>query len=156
MNVSPLHPGCDIEAPVVANCWPFTWSTFPEVLEDAGVSWQVWQDFDDFEDNMLEYFEQYRNAANDSALRVKGASYPGMDAFYAAAAAGTLPQVSYIIGPQELSEHPPNMPKDGAWFQQQVVDAVINSPAYKETVLIISYDGENSPLPSQSYWLDDG
>ncbi len=67
--------------------------------------------------------------------------YIGLDKFYSDAAAGTLPQVSYIIGPTELSEHPPYQPKDGAWLQQQVVNAVIKGKAYNETALIISYDG---------------
>ncbi|KAH8809442.1 putative non-hemolytic phospholipase C precursor [Xylogone sp. PMI_703] len=133
-------PGCDIETPVKANCYPFTWKTFPEYLQEAGISWRVYQDLDNFEDNALQYFEQYQKAPNGSALRELGESYPGLDAFYKAAAKGTLPQVSYIVGPQELSEHPPNRPVDGAWLQQQVVEAVVNSPRYKETVLIISYD----------------
>lgn len=118
------------------------WKTFPEYLEEAGISWQVFQDFDNFEDNMLAYFEQYQKAPNSSALHIKGNSYPGLDAFYANASAGTLPQVSWIIGPQEQAEHPPNMPKDGAWLHQQVVEAITSSPAYNETVLVISYDGE--------------
>ena len=67
--------------------------------------------------------------------------YIGLDKFYSDAAAGTLPQVSYIIGPTELSEHPPYQPRDGAWLQQQVVNAVTKGKAYNETVLIISYDG---------------
>ncbi|EJP63655.1 Non-hemolytic phospholipase C [Beauveria bassiana] len=137
-------PGC--EQPKI-NCFPFVWKTFPEYLEDAGVSWQVWQDFDNFEDNMLAYFEQYQKAANGSALREKGNSYPGLDAFYAAASRGTLPQVSIIVGPQELAEHSPNMPVDGAWLQKRVVDAITGSPAYNETILIVSYD-------EQGGWMD--
>lgn len=137
-------PGC--ESPGL-NCFPFTWKTFPEYLEDAGVSWQVWQDMDNFEDNMLAYFKQYQDAPTGSALREKGNSYPTLDKFYAAAAAGTLPQVSYIVGPQELAEHAPNMPIDGAWLQKKVVEAVANSPAFNETVLIISYD-------EQGGWYD--
>lgn len=128
------------------NCFPFVWKTFPEYLEEAGVSWQVWQDLDNFEDNMLAYFEQYQLAPKGSPLREKGNSYPGLDAFYEHAASGTLPQVSWIVGPQELAEHPPNMPIDGAWLQKKVVDAITSSPAYNETVLIISYDGEKEPM----------
>lgn len=90
---------------------------------------------------MLAYFDQYQKAKNGSALRQKGNSYPGLDAFYDAAASGTLPQVSFIVGPQELAEHAPNMPIDGAWLQKQVVDAITSSPAYNETILVISYDG---------------
>ncbi|KYK62120.1 Phosphoesterase [Drechmeria coniospora] len=137
-------PGC--EAPGL-NCFPFLWKTFPEYLEEAGISWQVWQDLDNFEDNMLAYFEQYQLAAKDSPLRTKGNSYPGFAAFYESAAKGTLPQVSWIVGPQELAEHPPNRPVDGAWFQKKVIDAITSSPAYNETVLIISYD-------EQGGWAD--
>ena len=115
----------------------------------------MWQDFDNFEDNMLAYFEQYQVAGKNSSLRTKGNSYPGLQAFYDAAAKGTLPQVSWIIGPQELAEHSPNQPRDGAWLQKQVVDAITSSPAYDNTVLIISYDGECSlppppPIPPEA------
>jgi phospholipase C len=68
--------------------------------------------------------------------------FVGLEAFYLAAAAGTLPSVSFIVGPQELSEHPPWMPKDGAWLQKQVVDAVTSSPKYSKTLLMISFDGK--------------
>ncbi|KHN99838.1 Phosphoesterase [Metarhizium album ARSEF 1941] len=155
-------PGC--EAPGL-NCFPFVWKTFPEYLEDAGISWQVWQDFDNFEDNMLAYFAQYQTAKTGSALRDKGNSYPGLNAFFQAAARGALPQVSWIVGPQEQSEHPPNLPKDGAWLQKKVVDAITNSPAYNETVLIISYDEQGgwadhvvpvvAPKGTAGEWLKD-
>lgn len=135
-----IFPGC--EEPHL-NCFPFTWKTFPEYLEEAGVTWQVYQDFDNFEDNMLAYFAQYQNANDTSPLTIRGNSYPGLAKFYADAKKGTLPQVSYIIGPAELSEHSPYLPSDGAWLQKQVVDAVINSPIYNETVLMISYDGRD-------------
>lgn len=75
-------------------------------------------------------------------------SYIGLDAFYKAAADGSLPEISFIVGPAELSEHPPYQPQDGAWLQKQVVDAVTNSPKYNSTLLMVSYDGENQQLPS--------
>jgi len=90
---------------------------------------------------MLACFDQYQKASDDSPLTLKGNSYLGLKQFYDDAAAGTLPQVSYIVGPAELSEHYPYLPSDGAWLQRQVVEAVANSPAYNETVLMISYDG---------------
>lgn len=86
------------------------------------------------------WFEQFQTAANGSSLAERGVSFLGLQAFYDAAAAGTLPEVSYVIGPMELSEHPPWTPHDGAWFQQQITNAVINSPKYNSTILFISYD----------------
>jgi phospholipase C len=102
---------------------------------------QVYQDNDNFDDNPLAWFDQFQTASSTSALGSRGMSFLGLDKFYSDCAAGTLPQVSYIVGPMELSEHPPYLPRDGAWLQKQVVDAVMNSPAYNSTVLMISFDG---------------
>ncbi|KAJ5161901.1 phosphoesterase family-domain-containing protein [Penicillium capsulatum] len=130
-------PGC--EGPNL-NCFPMKWKTIYEFYEEAGVSWHVFQDTNNFDDNSLAYFHQFRTAHPSSPLAKKGMSFIGLHSFYEAAAEGTLPEVSFIVGPQELSEHPPWMPKDGAWLQKKVVDAVINSPKYNTTLLMISYD----------------
>lgn len=114
----------------------------PEFHQDANVTWMVYQDVDNFGDDALQSFTQYMNAPADSPLTRFGSSYPGLNKFYADAEAGTLPQVSWIVGPAELSEHVPYSPHDGAWLQKNVVDAVVNGAAYNETVLIISYDGK--------------
>ena len=138
LTVSKETPGCEAQN---LNCWPITWETAPEIYQNAGVTWQVYQDTDNFDDNPLAWFKQFQNAPKTSPLAKRGNSFLGLDQFYSDAAAGTLPQISYIIGPMELSEHPPYQPRDGAWLQKQVVDAVINSPSYQKTVLMISYDG---------------
>jgi len=92
-------------------------------------------------------------------------SYKGLEQFYLDAAAGTLPRVSFIVGPAELSEHPPYQPCDGAWLQQRVVDAVTSSPKYNSTALIISYDETggfadhvtpfHSPNGTAGEWVND-
>ncbi|OXV10860.1 hypothetical protein Egran_01378 [Elaphomyces granulatus] len=155
-------PGC--EKPHVG-CYPLKWKTVYEFYEDAGVSWQVYQDVDNFDDNPLAWFEQFQKAPEDSPLAQKGMSYVGLEAFYESAANGTLPQVSFIVGPMELSEHPPYMPSDGGWLQQQIVDAVVRSPKYSSTVLMISYDetggfGDHvtpfhSPEGTPGEWIED-
>ena len=48
----------------------------------------------------------------------------GLYAFQAMAAAGTLPAVSYIIGPAALSEHAPYLPRDGAWVSATLAYSV--------------------------------
>lgn len=133
-------PGCDYGSNV--NCFPFTWKTVPEYWQDAGVKWQLYQDNDNFEDNMLAYFKQYQDASNDtsSPLTKYGNSYIGLNKFYSDAMNGTLPEVSIIIGPAELAEHPPYIPRDGAWLIKQVVDAVTKGKSAKDTALILSYD----------------
>lgn len=99
-------------------------------------------------------------------MAMRGTSFnASIDKFKADCAAGTLPRISYIIGPAELSEHPPYQPKDGAWLQQQIVDALVDSQSYKDTVLMISYDetggwGDHvvpyhSPAGTAGEWLKD-
>jgi len=133
-NVTPGCEGPDLD------CFPYMWKTYADFMEEAGVTWQVYQGVDNFDDNPFAWFEQFRTAPVNSSLAQRGVSLLGLQAFSDDAAAGTLPQVSYVIGPAELSEHPPFLPSDGAWFQQQIVNAVINSPKYSSTVLLISYD----------------
>ncbi|OOQ87754.1 non-hemolytic phospholipase C precursor [Penicillium brasilianum] len=155
-------PGCDGNG---INCYPLKWKTVYEFYEEAGVSWQLYQDTNNFDDNPLAWFQQYQKASKNSPLAQKGMSFVGLDAFYAAAANGTLPEVSFIVGPTELSEHPPYQPKDGGWLQKQVVDAVINSPKYSSTLLMISFDetggfGDHvapfhSPQGTPGEWMKD-
>lgn len=155
-------PGCEGEH---LNCYPLRWKTTAEIYESAGVSWQVYQDMDNFDDNPFAWFAPFQNAKNGTALSDQGMSYLGLDQFYSDAAAGTLPMISYIIGPTELSEHPPYSPHDGAWLQQQVVNAVTSSPKYNETALIISWDETggwadhvtpyHSPEGTPAEWVED-
>ena len=92
-------------------------------------------------------------------------SYIGLQQFYDDAKNGNLPMISYIIGPAELSEHPPYQPKDGGWLQQQVVNAVVTGKNYDKTALIISFDetggwGDHvvpyhSPEGTAGEWMED-
>ncbi|KAJ5581601.1 Phosphoesterase [Penicillium sp. DV-2018c] len=155
-------PGCDNRG---INCYPLKWKTVYDFYEDAGVSWQLYQDTNNFDDNPLAWFEQFQNASKDSPRAEKGMSFVGLDRFYQAAADGTLPEVSFIVGPAELSEHPPYMPKDGAWLQKKIVDAVTKSPKYNSTLLMISFDetggfGDHvtpfhSPRGTPGDWMHD-
>ena len=130
-------PGCEDPG---FNCFPLSWKTTPEYLEEAGIDWYVYQDVDNFGDNPFVFFEQYITAPPGSALASKALSFEGMQKFFDDCKSGNLPEVSYIVGPMEVCEHPPWMPRDGAWFVEQVVNAVVNSPVYKSTALLISYD----------------
>ncbi|KAJ5465762.1 hypothetical protein N7530_009549 [Penicillium desertorum] len=155
-------PGCDDHG---INCYPLKWKTVYDFYEEAGVSWQLFQDTNNFDDNPLAWFQQFQTASKNSPLAKKGMSFVGLDSFYQAAANGTLPEISFIVGPSELSEHPPYMPKDGAWLQKKIVDAVTSSPKYNSTLLMISFDetggfGDHvtpfhSPKNTPGEWMQD-
>jgi phospholipase C len=60
------------------------------------------------------------------------------------AAAGTLPQVSFVdpsfIGETENDEHPPTNIQVGQAFVASIVNAVMTSPKWPSTVMFITYD----------------
>lgn len=155
-------PGCETGG---FNCYPLTWKTTAEFYQDAGVTWSIFQNADNFDDNPLAWFGQFQEALTGTPLNTKGMVGQSLDDFYARAKNGTLPAISYIIGPTELSEHPPYAPRDGAWLQKQVVDAVTQGAAYSKTALLISYDetggwGDHvtpyhSPSGTAGEWLED-
>jgi phospholipase C len=128
------------------------WTTYPERLQAAGVSWKVYQNANDnYDDNALAWFRQFQNARPGSALYDRGlASVPaitGTTASDIAAALeydvvnGTLPFVSWIVAPEECSEHPTHPPAQGADFIARVLAALTADPeVWASTVLLINYD----------------
>jgi phospholipase C len=57
--------------PIISNVdpTPYTWKTYPEALTDAGVSWQVYQEVDNYSCNLLEMFASFQNAPVNSIPR---------------------------------------------------------------------------------------
>ncbi len=144
----------------------YGWSTFPEVLEKAGISWKIYQDEDtgfdkngswgwasdayigNYGDNSLLYFTQYQNAQPGSPLYEKArrgtTASTGDDYFRILkqdVASNSLPQVSWIVAPEAFSEHP-NWPANyGAWYIDQVLQVLTSNPdLWSKTALLINYD----------------
>ncbi|MEU7099458.1 phosphocholine-specific phospholipase C [Streptomyces longwoodensis] len=144
----------------------YSWTTYPERLEEAGVSWRIYQDVGDgldahgswgwipdayrgnYGDNSLLYFTQYQNARPGDPLYDKART--GTDArtgegFFerlkADITGGRLPQISWIVAPEAFTEHP-NWPANyGAWYIAQVIEALTADPAvWAKTALFITYD----------------
>ncbi|QCU28647.1 phospholipase C, phosphocholine-specific [Burkholderia pseudomallei] len=144
----------------------YGWSTYPETLEQAGVSWKIYQDIGtgldaagswgwtqnpyigNYGDNSLLYFNQYRNAQPGSPLYDKARTGTNVsaggtlfDVLQQDVKNGTLPQVSWICAPEAYSEHP-NWPANyGAWYVEQVLKALTSNPdVWSKTALFITYD----------------
>jgi phospholipase C len=130
--------------PAIDNQEPgFTWTTYPERLQNAGVSWRVYQQADNYDDNALAWFVQYINATAGNPLYDRGIATVGdlVSAFRAVVTNDTLPKVSWLIAPTALSEHPPFSPASGAALTQKLLEALASNPAvFNSTVFILTYD----------------
>jgi len=119
----------------------FTWTTYAERLEKAGISWKVYQQQDNYSCNMLENFKAFHEAAPQSALYKKGMVRGAADQFEQDALNDRLPAVSWIITTSKESEHPDFMPAAGAAFVARKIDAIAANPeVWAKTAFILNYD----------------
>jgi phospholipase C len=145
----------------------YDWSTYPERLEKAGVSWKIYQDagegldaahfwgwtgdnpyIGNYGDNSLLYFHQYQNSQPGSPLYEKALTGTDIavsgtlfDEFRKDVQNNKLPKVSYIVAPEAYTEHP-NWPANyGAWYVSQILDALTANPeVWSKTAFFLTYD----------------
>jgi phospholipase C len=143
-----------------------SWTTMPEVLTDAGVSWKVYNPYGSdyqppnpssqtFCKNVLMYFGQYQQPVNptlyQNAFGYYGPNVPrrdsgltsrnGPDDFARDVRANQLPAVSWIIPPDGYDEHPPAPAALGEWYTATVLKTLMsNKEVWGSTVLFIMYD----------------
>ena len=153
--------------PVISNAEVgYDWSTYPELLQQAGISWKIYQDagagldaahfwgwgddayIGNYGDNSLLYFHQYQNAADNSPLAENARTGTNIlkagtlfDAFRQDVLANRLPQVSWIVAPEAYSEHG-NWPANfGAWYVSNMLDALTANPeVWSKTIFLYMFD----------------
>jgi phospholipase C len=134
-----LHGG-----PITSNVAPnlgYTWKTYPERLEEAGISWKVYQQEDNYGCNLLETFKTFKEAPKHSPLYTRGMVRGAEGQFEHDAINDKLPAVSWIIPTSFQSEHPDYMPADGAAFIAGKIDAIAaNRDVWEKTLFILNYD----------------
>lgn len=134
--------------PIISNVVPepYRWKTYPERLTEAGVSWRVYQQEDDYGCNLLEFFQAFQDARPGSTLYDDGLKIAPPDRFEYDVAHGRLPTVSWIIPTSEQSAHPAYLPAAGADFVASKLDAIAADPdLWSKTVVIYNFD-ENDGL----------
>jgi phospholipase C len=126
----------------------YNWTTYPERLEAAGISWQVYENMaDNFGDNPLAGFQRFRDAwfqrpGHSASLRERGVGTRDLDQLKQDVLDNRLPQVSWIVATAEGSEHPgPSSPAQGADYTARVLDALTANPeVWSKTVLFVNFD----------------
>jgi len=154
-----IDPGGLGGGPITSNDAPpggFTWKTYPERLEEAGVSWKVYQQEDNYGCNVLELFKVFQQAPKSSPLYTRGMLRGQEGTFEYDAFNDKLPAVSWIIPTSFQSEHPDYMPAEGAAFVASKIDAIASNPdVWAKTLFILNYDENDGifdhvapPVPS--------
>jgi phospholipase C len=130
--------------PIINNTAPpggYSWKTYPERLEEAGVSWKIYQQEDNYGCNMLEYFKVFREAPKNSSLYQRGMVRGAEGQFEYDAVHDKLPAVSWIITTSFQSEHPDYLPAAGAAYVASKIDAIAANPdVWAKTLFILNYD----------------
>lgn len=135
----------------------YRWTTYAERLQAAGISWKVYQEYDNFGDNLLSVFPPFRPCDPGSELYRRGRSWVSehksgpdrtrsdgeqlVEAFRADIFAGTLPQVSWIVTAADLSEHPKAEPAKGEHVTARLIEALTDHPdVFAKTAFLLIYD----------------
>jgi len=63
-----------------------------------------------------------------------------VDKFFSAAAAGTLPAVSWIVPENKVSEHPPANISNGQSYVTSLINAIMQGPDWNSTAIFLSWD----------------
>lgn len=127
----------------------FTWTTYPERLEKAGISWQIYQEGtnprDNYEGNyglnVLANFKNFVEAADGSALHRRAMTARPLAQLARDVKNNALPQVSWLLPPAAFCEHPRWTPAYGANYVARALDALTANPeVWSKTVLFLMYD----------------
>lgn len=133
-------------APATDNTEPipgFQWKTSAEIMQASNVSWRVYQQVDNFDDNAFAWFEAFQVALPGNPLYDLGKKpVPNIvTALSNDMDAGTLAQVSIIIAPEPLSEHANNHPAAGEDLSARLIQVLQSHPdIYAKTAFILNYD----------------
>jgi len=138
---------------------PLTVFTIFDLLNKAGISWKVYTtDNGSSGADPATYLTMFAGYAPPNSLppNVVPASQ-----FLTDAKNGTLPAVAMIEGGYNsgLDEHPKNNVQTGAAYVQSLIDGLMTSPSWKDSVFILTYDeagGLYDHVPPQPAVNPDG
>lgn len=115
----------------------FNFPTMVDLLGPSRVSWKYYDGGDPEEFGLLNPLPGFKSFMNNKQLMthlVPNAAY------FRDLRNGTLPAVAWIIPNEEESEHPVADIRVGMWYVTACVNALMKSPYWRNTVLVITWD----------------
>jgi phospholipase C len=128
----------------------YTWETYPEALDRAGVSWRIYRPEITAEYpvglDVIMNFAKFQAAVGRSSLYQNAGKGRSVDTMLSDIRAGNLPQVTWIVPPYDACEHPDMLPAEGENYIRRILEAFWSNPTlWSKTAFIIVYD-ENDGL----------
>lgn len=128
----------------------YSWETYPERLQSAGISWRIYRPESTAEFpvglDVIMNFAAFQDAPTRSALYENAQKKRPVDVMLQDIRTGNLPQVTWIVPPYDLSEHPNMLAAAGENYVRQILEAFWSNPAvWSRTAFVIVYD-ENDGL----------
>ena len=116
----------------------YTFATLAELLQHSKHTWKYYDEKKNPKAHSLwNPMPGFKAIANSPELMSHLVS---LSEFYADAKADRLPEVCWIVPTAADSEHPPADSARGMWHVTDLVNAVMQSPAWKDTVIIVTWD----------------
>ena len=133
---------------------PYDWTDLTYLLHNEGVSWKYYVGEGgqpDCADNQMFCGHRFQSAVTPDiwnplpgfeTVRQDGqlADVQPSAHYFADAAAGTLPSVSWVVPNQRNSEHPPASIRRGQAWVTRVVNAAMRGPEWSSTAIFVSWD----------------
>jgi phospholipase C len=128
----------------------YTWETYPERLERAGVSWRIYRpeispEFPVGLDVIMN-FAAFQDAPKNSPLYENAGKMRSVETLLQDIRTSNIPSVTWIVPPYEFCEHPDMLPAAGEDYVRAILGAFwLNPSLWARTAFIIVYD-ENDGL----------
>jgi phospholipase C len=157
-SLKPESPGKGALSPVKPGKAEYPWTDITYLLDRAGVSWRyyVHEGFEpDCEDDEATTCAQVKQNAKEPGIwnplsdftDVKQDKQVGniqpLSQFYEATgrqAECGLPNVSWVVPSQKVSEHPPAPTSDGQAYVTTLINSIMRSPCWGSTAIFLSWD----------------
>ena len=128
----------------------YTWETYPERLQRAGVTWRIYRPESSalypVGLDVIMNFAAFQDAPPNSPLYENAAKLRPVPALLQDISTGNLPQVTWIVPPYQACEHPEMLPAAGENYLRQILEAFWSNPKlWARTAFIVMYD-ENDGL----------
>jgi phospholipase C len=115
----------------------FSFPTMAELLGKARISWKYYEGGVPEQFDLWNPLPGFKSFMHDPAHR---AHLVANTQYFHDLREGTLPAVSWIVPNLEESEHPPADLQLGMWYVTHFVNALMKSPYWASTVLVITWD----------------